>query len=387
MFSGIGGLDLAAEFVFRAHTVWQLDRVGERCRRRHWPATQQVVADVTCVDPSTLAPVDVLTAGFPCQDLSVAGPMSGRAGLAGERSGLYAHVLRFTATMMPRFVVIENVPGLLSRFRSRVEADFAALGYGLRWVKARALDAGAPHVRNRVFVVAELGSSGCSVATAPRDGCWSPVEDELERPTPTPKLQEYDALRPWPTATAINPNEGEGYATWRARSDALVAAGSRPLSEPLGLAVRPWPTATAGDARASGSRCLSDDAHPGTSLTDAVRADRAAVGSVGCGEHTGMRLNPAWVSQLMGYPPGWADPTQEDQIECDMAGHRWPRGRYPAGWDRTQPWGQYPHEEPRVLPPGRMPGRPAWLRALGNAVVPQQAALAIRTALEVPDVD
>ena len=164
LFAGIGGLDLAVEWAFDASTVWQLDQVNAAVRRRHWPDALQVEADVQTVDPSSLPAIDILCGGFPCQDLSVAG---GHAGLDGERSGLYREVLRFTRALVPSWVVIENVPALL-HYRQRLEGDFAELGYGLTWVKARASDVGAPHRRARVFVIAERGGSGGGVMEAPR---------------------------------------------------------------------------------------------------------------------------------------------------------------------------------------------------------------------------
>lgn len=356
MFSGIGGLDLACEWALGGRTVWQLDRVGHEVRRRHWPEALQVVADVETVDPSTLPPIDVLCGGFPCQDLSQAGT---GAGLAGERSGLYREILRFADALDPRLVVIENVRGLL-KYRAVLEEDWGSRGYGLTWIRCRALDAGAPHLRERVFVVAERGAVGRGLIEA-GGRPWSP--------------------RPWPTPMA---KDGRG------------CHGSTQVS--LERAVRPWPTATAGDAKASGSRSLdSSAAHAGTSLTDAVRPDRVdasrtwatpcatdhKTGGVGQrrgqlgGQPPGKRLNPDWVECLMGFPPGWTLP-EGPAMEAEPS-PRWPRGRHPKDWDRSKPWPGFKWEPARTLPDGpRVMGRPARLRGLGNAVCPQQGALALR---------
>lgn len=379
LFAGIGGLDLACEWGFGARTAWQLDIACEHIRRRHWPGVRQIAADVRSVDPGGLEPIDILAAGFPCQDLSCAG--SG-AGLDGSRSGLYSEVLRFAGALRPRWLVLENVPALLSRYRERVDGDLSALGYGVTWVRCRALDAGAPHIRRRVFVVAERG--GC---------LWSRVVD----------VPRGELANPWPTPTAAAYNEGESHASFYARSAALVERGSRPISEPLGLAVRPWPTATAGDAKASGSRSLEGSgAHSGTSLTDAVRHDRARAGdcrpwATACatdhkdgarkgqlGDQLPGKLNPRWVECLMGYPIGWVEPSQPLFPLAPLHADRspaWPAPRYPATWDRSEPWPQLPHEPPRTIPPGEYRCRAAQLRAVGNAVVPQQGALAIAAAL------
>jgi DNA (cytosine-5)-methyltransferase 1 len=110
LFSGIGGFDLAFQ---RAgiETIWQVE-IDEKCLNilvRHFPNAERYT-DVRTVGKQNLTPVDVICGGFPCQDLSVAGK---RAGLAGERSGLWHEFHRIISELEPRWVVIENVPGLL----------------------------------------------------------------------------------------------------------------------------------------------------------------------------------------------------------------------------------------------------------------------------------
>ena len=170
MFAGIGGLDLGCEWAFGGSTAWQLDQANAPIRRRHWPGALQVEADVRTVEPRALPTVDVLCGGFPCQDLSVAGK---GAGLDGERSGLYREVLRFTGALRPRYVVMENVPPLL-RYMPRLCEDFRALGYGLSWAVCEAADAGAPHLRRRVFVLAELDTAGRGLVEVDQGKRWRP---------------------------------------------------------------------------------------------------------------------------------------------------------------------------------------------------------------------
>jgi DNA (cytosine-5)-methyltransferase 1 len=157
LFSGIGGFDLGFE---RAgmDVRWQceIDKTAREVLRRHWPDAT-VYEDVRNVG-SGAAAVDVVCGGFPCQDVSVAGR---RAGLAGERSGLWFEFHRILAEVTPEWVVIENVPGLLS---SNAGRDFATilrglveLRYGVVW---RVLDSqhfGVPQRRRRVFIVGHLG--------------------------------------------------------------------------------------------------------------------------------------------------------------------------------------------------------------------------------------
>ncbi len=157
LFSGIGGFDLGFERAgFR--TAWQVE-IDPFCRRilgRHWPTVPKY-DDVRDVD-SALSHVDVITAGFPCQDLSIAGR---RAGLRGARSGLFFELTRILKFLRPTWIVIENVDGFLS---SHDGADFSValreledVGYVGCW---RVLDSrwfGVPQRRNRVFLVGHLG--------------------------------------------------------------------------------------------------------------------------------------------------------------------------------------------------------------------------------------
>lgn len=150
LFSGVGGLDLGLEACGMT-TVWQceIDVAAAGVLARHWDVPNH--GDLTTVDWSTVEPVDVLCGGFPCQDLSYAGK---GAGLAGARSGLWSEYTRAIRSLRPRHVVVENVAALVGRGMGRVLGDLAALGYDARWGCIRASDAGAPHRRERVFIVA-----------------------------------------------------------------------------------------------------------------------------------------------------------------------------------------------------------------------------------------
>jgi DNA (cytosine-5)-methyltransferase 1 len=160
-FSGVGGFDLGFE---RAgmRVVWQAE-IDEWCRRvlrNHWPKAQ-IYNDVKEVGGSAPA-VDLLCGGFPCQDLSVAGK---RAGLAGERSGLFFEFARIADELRPRWIVLENVAGLLSATNGRdfgiLLATLAEIGYGdLAWRLVCARYFGVPQRRRRVFIVGHLGGGG-----------------------------------------------------------------------------------------------------------------------------------------------------------------------------------------------------------------------------------
>lgn len=185
--SGYGGLDIAVQEVFGGTVAWHSqyeppDKHGRedknqyaaRILAHHWPTIPNH-GDLTAIDFRQVEPVDILTAGFPCQDVSLAGL---RAGLAdGTRSGLWLHVARAIEALRPQLVVIENVRGLLSakadsdmepctwcvgdagdepllRALGAVLADLARLGFDAEWQVVRASDVGAPHQRERCFLLA-----------------------------------------------------------------------------------------------------------------------------------------------------------------------------------------------------------------------------------------
>ena len=152
-FTGVGGADLGFEQAgFTISWQCELDAWKRSVLAAHWPDVQIFDDITTMLDPP---PVDILIGGFPCQDLSVAGQ---RKGFTGERSVLAFEFLRLAESIRPRWLILENVPGLLS---SSQGADFARLidevvacGYGVAW---RILDAryfGVPQRRRRVFIVA-----------------------------------------------------------------------------------------------------------------------------------------------------------------------------------------------------------------------------------------
>jgi len=152
LFSGIGGLELGLELAGLGPTLFQVER-EPFCREvlaKHWPASLRL-DDVCAVGAHNLPAVDLLCGGFPCQDLSFAGK---GAGLAGARSGLWFEYARIIGELRPRFVVVENVAALLNRGLHAVLGSLASLGYDAWWDCVPAAAVGAPHQRDRLFVVA-----------------------------------------------------------------------------------------------------------------------------------------------------------------------------------------------------------------------------------------
>lgn len=343
LFSGIGGLELGVEHATGGRVLWQVERDGF-CREvlaKHWP--HAVRHDDVCT-VNGLPRVDVICGGFPCQDVSLAGK---RAGFGGERSSLWREYRRIVADVRPRFVFVENVPGLFTADDGwafgEVLGDLAALGFDAAWDVFRASDVGAPHRRERVFLLAY------------RDG---------ERR----ELQRVGGLLDGERAALGNDADGCGGADagladtvgFDAERHGRPGIVARASGEAQGEAPQPQ-RQRGGDAACGGGedRGLADTARVGErepadeGVAVAERAElRGAGGAVGSDGRGGSLAR-------VGLPA--------DGIPRRLDGHQWPAGRGEA---------QHPGEPSRTA--SGVPMRAAQLKALGNAVVPQCAALAWR---------
>lgn len=159
LFSGIGGFSLGLERAgMRTVAFCEIEPFCRAVLAQHWPEVP-IYDDVRTLSAATLQrdgiAVDVICGGFPCQDISLAGA---GAGLAGERSGLWREYARLVGELRPRFVVVENVAALLGRGLATVLGDLAALGYDAEWHCIPAAAVGAPHRRDRLWIVAYAGS-------------------------------------------------------------------------------------------------------------------------------------------------------------------------------------------------------------------------------------
>lgn len=308
LFSGIGGLDLGVESATGARTIWQVER-EEFCRdvlAKHWP--DAVRYDDVCTVGDGLAPVDCIIGGFPCQDVSLAGK---RAGFGGERSSLWREYRRIVASVRPRFVFVENVPGLLTADDGwafgEVLGDLAALGFDAEWGSFRASDVGAPHRRERVFLLAYRHGERC----------------ELER---------SGGLLDGQRSALGHDAYGRG------------GADARRLADAIG-----WGR----DGRSSA---------PGWDVSDGAKA-RWEEGADRTPDRSEKRLADDGAQPRVG--------RDADGLPTELDAHRWPAGRGEA---------QHDHEPPRTA--SGVPMRAARLKALGNAVVPQCAALAWRVLFD-----
>jgi DNA (cytosine-5)-methyltransferase 1 len=163
LFSGIGGFSLGLERAgMRTVAFCEIEPYARAVLAKHWP-------NVPCYDDVRTLTADrlradgiipdVICGGFPCQDISHAGA---GAGIDGSRSGLWSEYARLIGEIRPRYVIVENVAALLGRGLERVLSDLAALGYDAEWHCIPACYVGAPHRRDRIWIVANPQGIGRS---------------------------------------------------------------------------------------------------------------------------------------------------------------------------------------------------------------------------------
>lgn len=166
MFSGIGGLDLGFERV-GIETVLQVE-VDQFCREvleKHWPHVRRI-SDVRDVTEEDVRGVDLVYGGFPCQPVSLAGKRKAQ----NDDRWLWPEFERVIRTSRPRYVLVENVTGLLSAGLGDVLAGLSSLGFDAEWSVVSACSMGAPHTRQRVFVLAHTQSLGRNRRRGSREG-------------------------------------------------------------------------------------------------------------------------------------------------------------------------------------------------------------------------
>ena len=202
LFSGIGGFSLGLERTGGFETVafCEIEPFPRRVLAKHWPGVpcyddvRTLTADVLRRDGIA---VDVITGGFPCQDLSVAGKQRGMG--EGTRSGLWSEIVRLVGELRPQYVIVENVAALLAGpserrggWFGRVLGDLAECGYDAEWENIPASALGAPHRRERVWLVGypsenDWGSKRSGKGSLGRNGLvsagWVEEADKLDRPS------------------------------------------------------------------------------------------------------------------------------------------------------------------------------------------------------------
>jgi len=153
--SGYGGLDMAVEAYFNAETVWMCDndKYASVVIKERWNLAN--LGDLKTVDWLTVEPIDILTAGYPCQPFSHAGQRKGE----NDERHIWPEIKTIVSKLQPKLAILENVRGHLTLGFKEVLQDLAQIGYDASWAIVRASDVGAPHRRERLFIIAKPSNS------------------------------------------------------------------------------------------------------------------------------------------------------------------------------------------------------------------------------------
>lgn len=153
--TGYGGLDLAVEAHFQAKTVWcaEFDKYASQVIATHFDMPNY--GDIKAINWAEVEPIDILTAGYPCQPFSHAGYRKG----TDDARHIFPYILEAISILRPQWVILENVRGHLSLGLKDVLQGLAEQGYNAKWEIVRASDVGAPHQRARLFIIAYTDSN------------------------------------------------------------------------------------------------------------------------------------------------------------------------------------------------------------------------------------
>lgn len=425
LFTGYGGLDMGVAMAVDpdARVAWTSDVEPGPCKlaATRWPDTPNL-GDITQINWDDVEPVDIICGGSPCQDLSLAGK---RAGMAqGTRSGLWESMAAAVETIRPRLVVWENVlgaisagayspveqePGMLGtesagpalRAAGRVAGDLASIGYSSAWCVVRASDAGAPHQRARFFLIGYPDGEPWDMRRPARprkaQGGW-PFSDSAGSGVlmPTPTASDHKAGRH---------QAGTGHSLTQA-----VQLLPTPVAQPSGNSPSEHLRKKPGRGRITDLAIIvENDLLPTGGLLPTPQAVNASRSSAGYGPNlhevaTALLPTPKAADGVMGLPRTSGRPPEKsthlatrleytDYGDYAQAIARWEKVTGRAAPPPTTP----PRREGGKLqlsarfvewmmglPDGHVTGpdlalpREHQLRLLGNGVVPQQAALAVR---------
>ena len=369
LFAGIGGIDLGLERAgWRGRWQVEYEPFCQRVLAKHWPDVQRY-GDIHDVDWSSVEPVDLVAGGFPCQPFSVAGQ---RRGMDDNR-WLWPEFERCVRALRPRYVLVENVPGLLvGRGMDAVLGGLADLGYDAEWESIPAAAVGAPHLRYRVWIVAyaQRSSGGQRLDTTKVWG-WSGAPEQAGVGGSgsgdvayarglgqgwSPALGQPSLAGARSQGAGAEPN-GPGH-----RADVADSDREFRRVQPVGFSGSSRAT-VAGDDGAT--RSLADANDVGglgfggvlDGLGAAFGSDPDGRGSEGLADAAGAGWRPAW-----------------DADTGEAAGGRAFGRPERSGWWATEPdVGRVAHG---------VPARVDRLRSLGNAVVPQVVEFIGRRILE-----
>jgi len=189
LFSGIGGFSLGLERAGGFETIQfvEQDAKARQVLSKHWPGVPQH-DDIRTYQPEE-GSADLVCGGFPCQDISSAGR---GVGIVGERSGLWSEMARVIGAVRPKWVIAENVSALRSRGLALVLQDLCSLGYDAEWHCIPASAIGAPHRRDRVWVIAYRNSDSDGESALPVDAEASGMQGDVAHPAGQRSHSETD---------------------------------------------------------------------------------------------------------------------------------------------------------------------------------------------------
>lgn len=154
--TGYGGLDLAVKAYFHAEMIWCAENDKYASKVIEVRFNKPNLGDLKLIDWDSVEPIDILTAGYPCQPFSHAGQRKG----TNDDRHLWPYIIKAISALRPKYIILENVRGHLSLGFKEVLCDLAQNGYDAKWRIVRASDVGAPHQRARLFIVAYSNSEG-----------------------------------------------------------------------------------------------------------------------------------------------------------------------------------------------------------------------------------
>jgi DNA (cytosine-5)-methyltransferase 1 len=397
LFSGVGGLDAGVQAVFGGSIAWhsEVDPAASTVLAAHYPGIPNH-GDITAIDWDAVEPVDILCGGFPCQDVSIAGAKRGLA--EGTRSGLWSHFALAIDRLQPKLVVIENVRGLLSTKAIQPTEETDGTDSDMEQPKGPVGEG-----KSRRPVLTAFGAVLGSLADSGYDACWRVVAaSDVGAPHHRARIFILAWRRDVAPDAYLKESRRRGVAV--EEEVAGTDGGVLPLPSSGRAGLLPTPVTT--DARSAARHTTSTGVmHPGSTLTDAVRSlaaqsvdpalmfatptaadgkrgpDYARAGRAGSGaddlvtmaariSNTGLfaKYTPVvrrW-EELTGQPvPVPTEPSRNGKPRLNPAFSEWLLG-WPAGWV-TGVEGL---------------NRTAQLTCIGNGVVPQQAAFALRTLVE-----
>lgn len=396
LFTGFGGLDMGVAMALdpAARVAWTSDVEKGPCKlaQVRWPDTPNL-GDITQINWDEVEPVDIICGGSPCQDLSLAGKRAGMA--SGTRSGLWESMAAAVETIRPSLVVWENVlgaisarayspvesePGMLGnesarpalRAAGRVAGDLAAIGYSSAWSVVRASSAGAPHQRARLFLIGYPDGQPWDVR-----GAAGPGEAPGGRALGDPTGSGVGALIPTPTASDCKAGRHQD-GTGRSLTQAVQLLPT-PVAQPSGNTPGEHLRKKPGRERVTDlSIIVENDLLPTGGLLPTPQAVNASRSSAGYGQNL---HEIATSADLTHFGPYAAAIARWEQVTGRAA---------PPPSTPSRRAGGKPQLSTRFvewlmgLPDGHVTGpdlnlpREHQLRLLGNGVVPQQAALAVR---------